>query len=177
MDRVDWSMLAAIGQLAAAVFAGVGFWLVWLQLRAASRLATADFVIRLESEFIDHHVETYQKFLSGGSLADEGPGPANDADISDIEHYLDFFGTLQLLRTQRLIDLSTIDGMFAYRFFSIANNKHTLQIVRGKIEYWGLVQRLYIDWTDLRRKRGDAIPKPELERIWRSPTSTQAAAT
>jgi len=166
MSETFWSMISAFGQWTSVAFTGGGFFLIWWQVRTSAKIAAADLILRIESEFIDHHVATYCKFQKGGAWADDQVGPNEEADVTEIEHYLDFFATLNMLRRQRLISLETIDEMFAFRFFCVANNRHTLRIMEPKDPYWDSLHELYKDWINLRKYRDDAIPEPGYQDKW-----------
>ena len=137
MNSESWIIVGSIGQLLSAIFMVIGFIFVVWQIRSTNKVASADFILRLEGEFIDHYFGTYQKFLSGGLWDSSKKGPNNSKDISELENYSYFFANLQVLRTERLISIETIDKMFAYRFFISTNNSHTHQRIKQKrlLEY------------------------------------------
>jgi hypothetical protein len=166
MNGEFWTMISAYGQWAGVIFSFAGYVLIWLQLRATRKAVAADLILRIEGDFMDRHTATYERFQRGGQFTNESAGPKNVVEISDIEHYLDFFSTLQLLRHKNLITLKEIDKMFAFRFFFVLNNKHTLQVVKNKSPYWDLLYKLYADWVRLRKATGDEIPLPEYEAQW-----------
>src|SRR6266516_5447100 len=97
---IDWTCVAAIGQVMAATFTAFGFIFIWLQIRKAGQIASADFILRLESEFKEYHMETFTKLVPGGIWSIDAAGPTNTTEIMELLHYLDFFATLQLLRSE-----------------------------------------------------------------------------
>lgn len=155
---MDWT---AIGTMLSTV----GLMLVAAQIRAANKIARADFMLRLESEFVTHHIETYQKLIPGGGWAADrcGPadGPANAEQVAKLEHFLDFFATLQVLRNAKLVEFREIDEMFGYRFFIAVNNPHTHKVIDKKRSYFQGVRSLHGDWIALRRHNKDEVPQPE----------------
>lgn len=153
-----WTILTAIASISSAVITGAGLLFVARQIRESGKTATADFVLRLESEFSDHYSTAYEKFLPGASWAHDGPGPTSASESADLERYLDFFANLQILRQQNLLDLDTIDKMFAYRFFIAANNVHTKKLVEPNAKYWEHLVVLYRDWHSLRKLKKQPIP-------------------
>jgi hypothetical protein len=153
MKDFDW---AAIGTIATAISVTL---IVW-QVRLGRKTATADFILRLEKEFADHFGRTWEKFGPGAQWEPNGKGPS-ESEVVELETLLDFFATLQVLRGQRLLSLNTIDGMFAFRFFSTANNPHTRKVVESRREYWNDLIKLYGDWITFRRKKGKKIPHAE----------------
>ena len=129
MDPVAfWTMISALVLVASAVIAGAAFIVIIFQLRASRQIAAADLILRIEESFVDRHEPIYKKFQNGGPWTTGQAGP-KESERSDVEHYLDFFGSLQLLREKHLLDLETIDKMFAFCFFSVAHNIHTIDIM------------------------------------------------
>ena len=161
MGQIDWTMVGAIGQLLSAFVTAVGLFFIARQIRATSRIASADFVLRLENQFTEHLGATCQKLLPKGHWAPDQLGPSNPADVSELENYLDFFATLQVLRTQGLITLDTIDRMFAFRFFVAVNNPHTHQVIEPNKLYWEFLYNLYTDWVTFRRSQNKVMPQEQ----------------
>jgi hypothetical protein len=153
-------MLGAIGQLLAAAVTAIGLLFVVRQIREAGRVARADFVLRLGERFGEHHLATYRKFIRGGSWSpDQEEGPSSPAEIAELENYLAYFATLQVLRTRGLLTLKTIDQIFAYRFFIVVNNPHTSEILKEKKDHWQLLYILYRDWIKLRNNQNSPVPQ------------------
>lgn len=156
--------LALVGSAAAVLSAvattlGIGF-LIW-QIRLARRVASADFLLRLERDFAGY-VDTYQKLRPHGPWAPHATGPADEADVVKLVTYLNFFGSLHIMVARGFLDLDTIDKMFAYRFFIAMHNPHTLERVIGPDRaYWGQVLDLYREWMALRHGRGTETPQDE----------------
>jgi hypothetical protein len=161
MRQIDWTMLGAIGQLLAAAVTALGLLFVVLQIRAAGRVARADFVLRLEEGFTEPLLATYHKLLPGGPWSPDRAGPSSPAEISELENYLAYFATLQVLRTQGLLTLETIDRIFAYRFFIAVNNPHTSQMLKKNRDYWQLLYTLYRDWVKLRNNQNALVPQEQ----------------
>lgn len=59
---MDWT---AIGTRITAI----GAILVAYQIRAANKIARADCALRLESDFLNQHIKSYQKLIPGGEWA------------------------------------------------------------------------------------------------------------
>jgi hypothetical protein len=154
-------MVGAIGQLLAVVITIVGFVFVTWQIRAARKVASADFMLRLESEFLDHHLGAYNKLAFGGPWSVDQAGPSTASKVSELELYMNFFANLQVLRAEKLLALETIDRMFAFRFFVAAHNPHTHRVLASKREFWTYLYALYSDWIQLRAAQGKPIPNEQ----------------
>ena len=158
---MDWNMVAALAGAASAVATATGLFFVTKQIRVASKIAAANFVLQLESEFTDHLGNTYQKFLSGSVWAPDQAGPAASDQVVELERYVDFFATLQILREKGLVSLDTIDKLFAYRFFIAVNNPHTVKVVKPNEQYWENLYSLYRDWAMLRQATKRPMPNEQ----------------
>jgi hypothetical protein len=161
MGNVDWTMVGAIGQLLAAAVTALGLLFVARQIREAGKVANADFVLRVEEGFNGPLTATYQKLIPGAPWAPDQPGPSTHAEVSELEKYVDYFTTLQVLRTQGLIDLDTIDSMFAFRFFIAVNNPHTRRVLEPNKGYWEFLYKLYDDWVAFRKSKNKPVPQEQ----------------
>jgi hypothetical protein len=176
MTTVDWwTMIGAIAQLSAVIVGIIGFFFLTWQVHVASKIARADFIIRLESEYMNHHLVTYQKIIVKRQQSLNPQcieiNTGDKTEISEIEHYLSFFANIQILLSEKLIDMKTVDKMFAYRFFTIANDPSVRQIVEPDKEYWELLYELYDEWAKWRNDQGKAIPNSQFPLIDQSEPS------
>lgn len=161
MNSINWDMVSAIGQASAAILTILGLYFLVLQIRAGTNVARADFILRLESEFQEHYSEVFQNFLLEGKWTPEQSGPINISEKIQLEHYIGFFANIQIIREDNLINLDTIDKMFAYRFFIVSNSPHTRRIIEPNKMYWELFYQLYNDWLAFRVKKRKSTPNQE----------------
>lgn len=153
MEQNALELISTFASVVSTLVTAGGLYFVSRQIHEAGKIANADFVFRLENEFIDHFSATYQKFISGNDYV------LNETDeVVAIEHYLDFFATLQILCSQKLITLDVIDNMFAYRFFVVAHQPSVKDCVRAKENYWANLRELYFDWINHRNAKELTIP-------------------
>jgi|GEM_PF-3372143 hypothetical protein len=56
MITTDWTMIGAVAQVFTVMVSIIGFFFLTWQVRISSKVARADFVMRLESEYVSHHL-------------------------------------------------------------------------------------------------------------------------
>lgn len=146
------SSLAGVGSFLVTF---IGLYFIYKQIKLASQTASATFIIQLENEFTKNHTEVFKNFLPEGKW--NSCKKLSSKEIIEIEQCLVFFGTLQILRENSLIELEKLDKMFAFRFFTILNNRNTNSIIDSKKIYWEDLLKLKEDWEIFRKKLGKPI--------------------
>jgi hypothetical protein len=162
MSPGNWVAVGAVGTVVASLVGICGFIAVVWQLRSSRRIAEADFVLRTQTAFADALVPTYAKFLKGGEWsAEDGAPPFMELPVEalvEVQHYLDFFNTLAIVRASHLISLATINDMFAYRFFVVAHSEYGAATMASAEGYFAALIALYADWRALRERSGQEMP-------------------
>ncbi len=148
--------------LVPAIVGPVGTWVaiyyVVKQLRSARRIAQADFMLRTQNDFLGSHSWAYARFMPElGEWAGEKQPILTPEERAAVQHYLDFFNTLQIVREQGLVALETVDRMFAYRFFIVAHSRLGAKEAEADRPYFMPLFRLYPDWVEFREARGKPI--------------------
>jgi len=89
----------------------------------------------------------YRKIISGEKI--------EEADRAAVVEYLTFFETLYILMNRDVVNISMIDDLFAYRFFSAVNNKdiQDMELVKDAI-YYKNIYRLDNLWHKHRFEQG-----------------------
>lgn len=107
--------------LIAATIAAVS---LFYEIRKSKKLNEAEFLIHLNSLFITN--EDYKKVYNLLSQYDFDNEPDLEQEITncEISNYLTLFETLYILLKRKVIDLSTLDDLFAYRFFLAVHNPY-----------------------------------------------------
>lgn len=165
MSAGSWGDIAAVATAVGLPIGLVSLLYVAKNLVLFRRTAAADFLLRSQQEFVRSYGPTYAKFRPGGEWSGN-VGPSGEDEVVEVQHYLDFFATLNILVKQRLVSLQTIDEMFAYRFFVVAHNKQALGVVERDPQYWQALIGLYEMWYRHRQARNLAMPDPELAARW-----------
>jgi hypothetical protein len=161
MSPGNWVAVGAVGTVVASLVGICGFIAVVWQLRSSRRIAEADFVLRTQTAFADTLVPTYAKFLKGGEWSTESAPPFIELPVDalvEVQHYLDFFNTLAIVRASHLISLATINDMFAYRFFVVAHSEYGAGTMASAEGYFAALIALYADWRALRERSGQEMP-------------------
>ncbi|MGK7875941.1 MAG: hypothetical protein AB4426_22375 [Xenococcaceae cyanobacterium] len=99
------------------ISAVIGLFFVGFQLRSSDRLAKAQFVNELARD-IDSHSET-ESYLDREGKWYEANATFSQEDLESIEKYLNFFERVKFILDTQVIDMETVDDLFAYRFFFI----------------------------------------------------------
>ena len=164
MTLQDASNIAAIIMapltIAAIVYAA-------LQIRHAKDSLKAQLINSLESEFKDYY-KTYHKLLPGRAWSNDKEGPSTDEELNEIEAYLEFFEKIKLLIDGGSIDISTIDKMFAFRFFLMINNSHAQnKVIYRDAPYFLSLFALHKEWYEYRtqKDRESLLEVTSLEKV------------
>ena len=138
-----------------------------LQIRHAKDSLKAQLINSLEGEFKDYY-KTYHKLLPGRAWSNDKEGPSTDEELNEIEAYLEFFEKIKLLIDGGSIDISTIDKMFAFRFFLIINNSHAQnKVIYRDAPYFLSLFALHKEWNEYRtqKDRESLLEVTSLEKI------------
>jgi hypothetical protein len=158
---MDWNAVTALAAVLGGLAAPAGLLFVGLQMRSARRLARAQFVNVLAHDIDDHYAA--QSFLDPKQrLYDDGCVLNND-DMARIEKYLNFFERVEYIRDTGVLNMETIDGLFAYRFFYLVHNPNVQKQVlgAGSMPYYRAIFRLHDAWLPYRQSRKLRVPRPE----------------
>jgi hypothetical protein len=159
---LDWTLVGALASSVSALVAVVGFIYLFRQIRMVYRVASADFMLRLERQFADY-VDTYEKLRPGGAWSSTEQ-PLQHLDVVKLISYLNFFASLHVILSHKFMDLRTIDKMFAYRFFIAMHNPHVIkQVLEGHFLYLGQVLALYEEWMQQRKDWNKEVPQTQYE--------------
>lgn len=157
---MDLNSISALATIIGVIVGIISLWLIYKQIEHQTKTARAEFIFHLDNHFSEYNLwDTFEKFENNSfdNLKSENP-KISPKEKLNIEKYLNFFSTLQFLLANKLIELDTIDKMFAYRFFVVMNNSLTSKIVQSKRECWEDLIELYYNWLDLRVKNEAIIP-------------------
>jgi hypothetical protein len=128
------------------------------QVNNTRRFYQSTFVNQLEQDFLKH-AETCYELLSDGKWATDVT--LSREDIFHIENYLSFFEKLKLLLDKNVLDMKTLDKMFAYRFFVTLNNPNVQKILENRKNFYELLIYLEQDWRQWRESQGKPIPEEQ----------------
>lgn len=163
IKTLTWQAIAALGGVITALVTILGVWLVVHQIKDGRRAMKTQFISKLETEIASLN-DIYAKLLPGETWSSPEIGPKGREEISKIVPYLGFFAKIKFLIDEKAIDLATIDGMFAFRFFLVVNNRHVQQwILFSDVyeDYWSEIFALHSKWIQHRRKHNLKIPFEE----------------
>lgn len=158
-----WEAVNALAAVISGLAAAVGLLFIALQMRSAQKLAKAQFINELCRD-IDSYAETES------CLDREGIWYANGAifdqkDMEAIEKYLTFFERIRFILDAQVLDIETIDDLFAYRFFYLVHNPNVQSNVLLNPDmqpYFSSVFQLHSVWIKYRQTKGLPIPRAEV---------------
>ena len=144
-----------------AVTAIFGVISILVQSQENHDLRESQFIVNLNKDYISNG--EYQLLLD--SLEKVKAGESFSADKFDlISNYFDFFEPIYLLIRKKVIDIETIDDLFAFRFFSVVNNKEVQrQVICPYIAFYKNIIALHYLWKDYRTKHHKNIPFSETD--------------
>ena len=132
-----WAALESIATAVASIIAAIGLIYVGKQLKASKKIARAEFLLRLD-ELFREHTEVHVRLRPGGDWASESKGPESNEEWAAVERYMGLFERIKVMIDDGIVDLDTVDKLYGYRVFNIANNtiirKAKLEGERAK--YW-----------------------------------------
>lgn len=161
---MDWNAVGALAALLSGLAAAAGLIFVGLQMSSGRRLAQAQFVNELARD-IDAHSDAESCLDPQGRLYDVGCN-LNTPDKDQIEKYLNFFERVKYILDTGVLDMETIDGLFAYRFFHLVHNPNVQTQVLfepGMYPYYRAIFELHGSWLQYRQSRKLPIPRPTTE--------------
>jgi hypothetical protein len=159
----QWEIVGAISSSVSALTSLVAITFVTIQLRSSNRIAKAQLINELERD-IALHAATYTLLTRGGKWHD-GTAKLTEEDKVAILKYVSFFERVNAIIDTRVLDLQTIDYIFAGRFFYLFNNPHVVQLMNTTEihPYVTTLRGLYAKWYDYRKARNLPIPLESVE--------------
>jgi hypothetical protein len=144
-------VISTIVGILSSIATSIGIWFIARQIADARRFTKTQFIYSLEQDF-QKFGKTYTHLLPSGNWSSDGVGPQTEEDRYELSEYLGFFGRIKLLIDNKVIDLKTIDRLYAYRFFLIVNNTHIQRdILYKKGDYFLAVFSLHSQWYYYRK--------------------------
>lgn len=145
--------------LISIVISVIGTVLVIIQLHDSKNIQEAEFIVNLNQAFVDNpeYALVYTK-LEESDLHGKVP----DITRIQISNYLTFFETIYLLLGEKVINMRTLNDLFAYRFFLAVHNETVqgMKLVDAPANFRNIYHLEKI-WMDYRRKEGLKIYKEE----------------
>jgi hypothetical protein len=158
-SNFNWDAVAAVASALGVFVAIAGVWLILRQIAENRRQIKGNLISNLGDQ-LHKHSEIYQRFAPGRRPPAYREEPLTAEEIQKICDYLSFFEEVYLLIEEKMIDLETIDKLFAYRFFGVVGDSQVQeQILRkdGLGSYFASIFALYEIWERYRRAHGLAI--------------------
>lgn len=153
---MDWSEAANIAAAVGLLGMAIGLFMTALQIGKAGKSSRSHFIHDLEGD-----AQRFQPLF--GYLLPIGQ-PAN-GDLRDARHEeellifsaLNFFEKVQILLQNKSVDMKSIDGLFAGRFFLITHSplvQSLFLLNESYADYFSQVKELYRKWCLYRKNEG-----------------------
>lgn len=149
-----------VGSLALAA-STLSVLLLALQIRQSDRFKAAEFINNLEDYLANQH-DTYE-FLIEFS---QGDSKRDNIEIGELMIYIGFFEKILMISDKKLLDMRSIDRLFAYRFFLTCNNLYSQEKVLLNSGYDGFFTSIFVlhkKWKNYRIANGFDIPLKETD--------------
>lgn len=160
----DRKLVIEIASLGGALISII---LVLNKLEMTRNIAEAKFIANINSSFVSNAdykrvytaLDNYHRLLrsdAGKDALRKAEKVIEDLDNVHISNYLTFFEVLNVLRKKGTMSISTIDDLFAYRFFIAVRNKciYRRKILSGNFNN---ITELQSVWEKYRRGKGVEI--------------------
>lgn len=148
-------------ELVTALTAVFGVVSVLIQSRENHDLRESQFIVNLNKDYINN--TEYQKLLDFLEKVNVGE-KFSEEQFDLVSNYFDFFEPIYLLIKKKVIDIETIDDLFAYRFFSVVNNREVQnQVICPYITFYKNIINLHYIWKEYRVKHHKNIPFSETD--------------
>jgi hypothetical protein len=143
--------------LIAKITAAGGVIVLAYQFKREKDLSEADFILRLNQDFITNsQIVRIYTLLEQSKEEGQKTNVFSDDDIIDMANYLCFFEPFKKLIDAGIIDIKTIDPIMAYRFFLATNNRFMQEMLlckKGKEIAWAAIYGLHDEWRKYRKQK------------------------
>jgi hypothetical protein len=143
--------------LIAKITAAGGVIVLAYQFKREKDLSEADFILRLNQDFITNsQIVRIYTLLEQSKEEGQKTNVFSEGDVIDMANYLCFFEPFKKLIDAGIIDIKTIDPIMAYRFFLATNNRFMQEMLlckKGKEIAWAAIYGLHDEWGKYRRQK------------------------
>ncbi len=159
MNTEFWTVVSTVSQAAASVVTIVGILFIAWQVSDTRRFTKSQVLNDLEKESKEYR-QVYM-MITGSWQATQEVSPQEE-QLHDIFDCLGFFERIKILLDNRVIDMSTVDRLFGYRFFLLVNNPHVQKFALYPDGHdFTTVFALHKQWTQYRQLHGGEITQKE----------------
>lgn len=142
--------------ITATITAVVGVFAVYIQIRKSKLIGQSSFTIEISKYFyeVPGLADLVHK-LGRASDVDDSEYVIKQKDKPVLITYLNYIKTVATLVEEKIVDVETLNNVFAYEFFIVLNNKSVQQLELELFpEFYLEVFELYLKWDKYRDKKG-----------------------
>ena len=129
---------------------------LFFQFKREGDLNEADFILRINTEFITNEsIVRIYKMLEESKADGQKENPFTKDDIIDMANYLTYFEPFYSLVRRKIVKIESIDPILSYRFFLAVNNKYMQEMLlcaENKEIAWEATYKLHNHWSKYREK-------------------------
>lgn len=129
---------------------------LFFQFKREGDLNEADFILRINTEFITNEsIVRIYKMLEESKADGQKENPFTKDDIIDMANYLTYFEPFYSLVRRKIVKIESIDPILSYRFFLAVNNKYMQEMLlcaENKEIAWEATYKLHNHWSKYRAK-------------------------
>ena len=138
---------------------------LFFQFKREGDLNEADFILRINTEFITNEsIVRIYKMLEESKADGQKENPFTKDDIIDMANYLTYFEPFYSLVRRKIVKIESIDPILSYRFFLAVNNKYMQEMLlcaENKEIAWEATYKLHNHWSKYREKLNREIWESE----------------
>ena len=149
------------------ILTAAGLFYAGRQYRNSQRVATADFLLRLDEMLFSQHNNVHKRLRPGGKWAGGIGAPSSAEEWSMLERYMGMFERVKVLLNDGLLDIDAVERFYGYRVRNIVAND---EIVKTK--------RLFTkgEWKELSRRERNDHPWKHFIELWHALEKHRGAA-
>jgi len=155
MQSDFWNIVGSISQIIGSVVAIIGIIYIAFQVRDTRRFTRSALLNELEKESRDHR-RAFQ--LVTGEWKSDKEITTREDDVYELFECLGLFERIKLLLDNDVIDMRTVNELFGYRFFLIANNLNVQKhILYPDMNSFIAIFALHNQWRKYREEHDEPI--------------------
>ena len=142
--------------ITANITAVVGVFAVYIQIRKSKIVEQSSFTIEISKYFYEvPGISDLIHKIGRASVVDDSEYVIKTEDRQTLIKYLNYLKTVATLVEDKVIDIYTLNNVFAYEFFIVLNNKSVQKLELGPFaKFYTDIFELYFKWSKYREKKG-----------------------
>ena len=142
--------------ITATITAVVGVFAVYIQIRKSKLVGQSSFTIEISKYFYEvPEIATLVHKLGRASDVEDSEYIVKQSERPILIKYLNYLKTVANLVEENVVDIETLNNVFAYEFFIVLNNKSVQELeIAPFYKFYLDIFDLYYKWMNYRNKKG-----------------------